>query len=223
MRQNFRLRLDPGERGRQARNHRLRKAFNSPGGRNQTSASVARHWRLTSTPSPCSLMARKAASSVKSSPKYAIGPGSSALVSSRSILTTSPLSRPARNSRPASNSSKDKPSAHLRQRLKQRARSSLDGCGLCARHATPVHRYRIQLLFNQPAQGVVAKLRTQRIEYGASLGWHDLQVAPAVGVQPLRAMQSPDLRCGIYVEERSNLSGWASGDDHHARQFFCFG
>ncbi len=111
MRLNFRLRPDRGERVRQARNHRLRKSFNSPGGRNQTSASVARHWRLASTPSPRSFDGAKGR--LVGEVVAQICDRTAArrrLVSSRSILTTSPLSRPARNSRPDSNSSKDKPS-----------------------------------------------------------------------------------------------------------------
>ena len=93
------------------RSHRFRNPFNSDGGRSQISAAVSRHWRRTSTlkpwrPTRCT--ARNAASSVRSSPKYATGAPRSA--SERIAVTAPPLSRPTRNSSPASNSSKPSPS-----------------------------------------------------------------------------------------------------------------
>ena len=49
--------------------HSAKKASNSPGGFIQTSASVGRHCSLTSTPTPFPLIALKASSSVRSSPR----------------------------------------------------------------------------------------------------------------------------------------------------------
>ncbi len=93
-----------------ARSHLRRNSRNSSGGRNHTSAAVSRRWRLTSTPRPRPSIARNAASSVMSSPKYAAQRGPPrAPLSFRSAVTTSPLSRPARSSSPASNSSSVNP------------------------------------------------------------------------------------------------------------------
>src|SRR6266567_7916530 len=86
----------------QALSQSRRNRPNSSGGRNQTSAMVGRGSGRTKMASPRPLMARKAFSSVWSSPKYAAA--ASGPDSSRMAATASPLFLPgARNSRPPSN------------------------------------------------------------------------------------------------------------------------
>ena len=79
----------------------------------------------------------------------------------------------------------------LRSRLEQRARLLLDRFRLPLRVPAPMHHHGIGLVFKQAAKRVLSKLLPQCFKRSASLFGSILKFVPAVGKQPLRAMQAP--------------------------------
>src|ERR1700722_4725961 len=110
---------------------------------------------------------------------------------------------------------------HLRKRFEENARLLLDHSGASRRSTAPVHDDGVRFFFDQAAaQGagcVALELRSQHIELGAGSRRDLFELAAAVRMQPLGAVQTPDLRRGFHSEQWKDFSGRPARDDDDAR------
>ena len=106
--------------------------------------------------------------------------------------------------------------AGTRQRLKMLPRPLFNLSSSLAGSSTPMNQDAVGLVFKYPTEGVEPQAVAQPIEPALYLRRALLQFPAAVGMEPLGAVQAPNLEWRVKAEQRDNLAGTAAGDDRHS-------